>query len=70
MAVSKKHIRDIRLSNNAGMSVPVCVAAKEEPLNTRFRGSVVADAKDATCEVCRKQYPVQYPWARKIEKKA
>ena len=67
--MSKKHIRDIRLSNNAGMSVPVCVAAKEGPLNTRFRGSVVAEPNDADCKACIKQYPIRYPWARKIEKK-
>lgn len=58
------HMTDIRLKNNAGMSIPVCVAARKGPLDCDASGwAQVKDKNDATCKNCRRIWPKRYDWA-------
>jgi hypothetical protein len=61
----KTHIRDIRLFNNAGVSLPVC-KANAKLLDTECRAPIAAHPDQATCAHCRRLYPKRYPWARKV----
>ena len=61
----KTHIRDIRLYNNAGLSVPVCKATAPL-LDTTSTGWEFAHKKEATCKVCRARYTRRYPWTREV----
>lgn len=60
----KTHIRDIRLFNNAGISMPVCYAGAT-PLDTDKCRLPCAPVKQATCKRCQRAYPKKYPWTQK-----
>ena len=64
----KTHIRDIRLSNNAGMSFPVCYStAKLLDLDkSRLAMAMAIKPKDATCKRCLSMYPRHYPWTKGV----
>lgn len=55
----KIHARDIRLYNNAGISVPVCVA--DSIPNKRYR--LATHVLEINCAKCLAIYPRRYPWA-------
>lgn len=64
---AKTHIRDIRLFNNAGLSVPVCKATAPL-LDLSSTAWEFADSKkDATCKGCVKRYPLRYPWTKEMK---
>jgi hypothetical protein len=59
----KTHIRDIRLFNNAGISMPVCYAI-QSPLDLDKTGLPISQRPEqATCKHCQRVYPKRYPWA-------
>ena len=57
------HLRDIRLSNNAGFDFPVCEAGRAL-LRTNIRFKTSAQWAAVTCARCKAQAPRRYPWAR------
>jgi hypothetical protein len=58
----KKHIRDIRLFNNAGISFPAC-QANAKLLDMDKGAWPTTSAKDATCAHCKVAFKRIYPWA-------
>jgi len=62
--MAKIHIRDIRLHNNAGISMPVCYAAQKGPLDMDKTGCKTSPlVVDITCKHCLRVFPKRYPWA-------
>lgn len=61
---AKTHIRDIRLFNNAGLSVPVCKATAPLLDLDSLAWEFSDNAKDATCKSCVARYPRRYPWTK------
>lgn len=64
MKPSKTHIRDIRLFNNGGVSVPVCKATAPLLDLSSTAWEFVQEPKDATCKTCKRRYPKRYPWTK------
>ena len=61
--MAKIYIADIRLKNNAGITMPVCYASMEGPLRVDTgTGHKCSDPKSATCKHCIRIYPKRYPW--------
>lgn len=58
----KTHIADIRLSNNAGISMPVC-RVTDGPLDLDKTGWQTVGTDDATCKRCRAAFAKRYSWA-------
>lgn len=55
------HMRDIRLQNNAGVSVPVCEAGR-----TYLRAcgwAITTKLEEVTCKKCKAQFSRKYSWA-------
>ena len=57
------HLRDIRLSNNAGMQFPLCYSAA--PLLDCDKSHLPTSPriKEVTCKHCLRMAPKHYPWA-------
>ncbi len=64
MATQIIHFRDIRLRNNAGMSMPLCYASMDMPLDCD-KGRLPTSGKiiEVTCKHCLRLFPKRYPWA-------
>ena len=63
MARRKTHLEDIRLSNNAGMSFPLCFASQELLDLSKTGLPMTGHLKEVTCGNCLKRAPKRYPWA-------
>ena len=61
----KLHIRDIRLYNNAGISLPVCYARATLLDLDKTHLPTAHNPEDATCQRCKKAYPRRYPWTKR-----
>jgi hypothetical protein len=59
----KTHYRDIRLSVNAGMNMPLCYAGA--PLLDCDKSRLPTSGKidEVTCKHCLRLFPKRYPWA-------
>ena len=66
----KLHISDIRLSNNAGIDMPVCVAARPGPLDLDATAWPTVAPDDATCQHCRRAFAKRYGWAMTARRRA
>jgi len=63
MATRKVHMIDIRLYNNAGISMPSCYAARKGPLDMdKTHLPVTSRLEDCTCRVCQRVFPKRYSW--------
>lgn len=60
--MTKTHIADIRLANNAGMNFPVCRAG-DRLLNLDCGHWQMVKAEEVTCRRCQAAYARRYPWA-------
>jgi len=58
----KKHIRDVRLFNNAGISFPMC-QANARLLDLDKSVWPTTGDKEATCKNCIKAFKSRYVWA-------
>lgn len=67
---SKVHYEDIRLSNNAGISFPLCYAVPGIQLLNLDKTALEksGDYKKVTCKHCLRMAPKRYPWARLRER--
>jgi hypothetical protein len=63
----KTHAKDIRLANNAGISLPVCIA-NARILNTDHPGIIARPDEPVTCRRCLAAWPKRYPWARPLRR--
>jgi hypothetical protein len=61
----KTHMEDIRLANNAGMSMPVCYSLAPMLDCDKSRLPMTSDINVVSCKHCLRMYPKKYPWARK-----
>ena len=61
--MSKRHIRDIRLFNNAGISLPVCYAS-DIALDLDKSILPMVQVDKATCKRCHVAYEKRYSWAQ------
>lgn len=67
----KIHLRDLRLYNNAGISMPVCVASRPGHLDLEATGYTIrntdeyrnAEDKSLFCAHCVRAWNLRYPWA-------
>lgn len=67
----KLHLTDLRLYVNAGISMPVCVATRDGPLDleaTRYPKAnsddyQIAEDKSAFCSHCVRAWNHRYPWS-------
>jgi hypothetical protein len=60
----KVHMEDIRLYNNAGMSMPICYANAPMLDLDKSRLSTSGLLIEVTCLHCKRMFPKRYPWAR------
>lgn len=58
--MQKKHIRDIRMYNNGGVSVPLCDKTGSKVFEF---GNGIRETDNVTCKKCLKIFPIRYPWA-------
>ncbi len=63
MKTKNVHMRDIRLSNNAGIDFPVCHANAEMLDLDKSRLPTTGKMQEVTCERCKRMYFKRYPWA-------
>ncbi len=58
---NKTHLRDIRLHNNAGMSLPMCIA-NESLLDVDCDWPITLDKHAVTCDNCKDAAMIRYSW--------
>jgi len=66
----KMHYADIRLSNNAGIELPVCCAGAALLDMDKSRLPMTIDHGAVTCARCIKAHAKRYPWAHVLGKVA
>jgi len=57
------HFKDIRLSNNCGISFPCCHSTARLLDLDKSRMKMSGNYGDVTCPRCLKMEPKHYPWA-------
>ena len=62
--MSKIHMRDIRLSVNAGVQYPVCYAGRELLDVDKAGLPITGKLAECTCKNCKRSFKLRYPWAR------
>lgn len=61
--MTKIHLEDIRLYNNAGISFPVCQRNAKMLDLDKTGWTTAGNIEDVTCKLCVKLAPKYYPWA-------
>lgn len=61
----KTHMKDIRLSSNAGIGFPVCQANTTLLDMDKTSWKITNNIKLVTCAHCIRMQPKAYPWATK-----
>ncbi len=62
--MKKVHMQDIRLNNNAGVSVPVCMAFGRLLDPDKSHWEITAEFDKVTCRSCQRIFKRRYPWAK------
>ena len=65
----KQHYRDIRLINNAGISIPVCMAGEKMLDLDSSAWPITLNKEEVTCKHCIKAWDKRYSWAGSIGQK-